>query len=132
VLHKFFLSVYVHVCISVLSLLGNGSVTCIPHNDARQRLLKHVTATTNMRYNNRIVGRIFFFVIHVLSKESLCVCLCIALQFLGKKSVKTFQRQRRIVGGDVFCEFHVVLKESRRIVLPRTSCVNMVMNFRTP
>jgi hypothetical protein len=47
--------------------------------------------------------------------------LCISLPLLGNGSVNTFSRQRRIVGGVVFCAVRVVSKESRRLVLTRTS-----------
>jgi hypothetical protein len=50
------------------------------------------------------------------------VRLCIPLSLLGNNSVKTFLRQRKIVGGVVFNAVHVVSKESMRVVLPRTSC----------
>jgi hypothetical protein len=46
------------------------------------------------------------------------VCLCIPLSFLGKNSVKTSSRQRRIVGGVVFYVVRVVSNEGRRLVLP--------------
>jgi hypothetical protein len=36
-------------------------------------------------------------------------------------SIKTFPRQRRFVGVVIFCTVLVVSKESRRLVLPRTS-----------
>jgi hypothetical protein len=44
--------------------------------------------------------------------------LCIPLLLLGKNSVKTFPR---LIGGVVFYVVRVVLEESRRLVLPRTS-----------
>jgi hypothetical protein len=123
VLHKSLPSVCVSVCVSLLSLLGNGSVKCLPPFGARQRLGKHVPAATNTRYSRSIVGRVMFCTVHVVSKESLWVCgLCIPLSLVGNNSVKTVPRQRRIVGGIVFYAVHVVSKESRRLVLPRTSC----------
>jgi hypothetical protein len=62
--------------------------------------------------------------IHAAVDEFLgaCVCLYIPLSLLGNNSVKTFPRQRRNVGGVVFYAAHVVSKESRRLVLPTTSC----------
>jgi hypothetical protein len=74
-------SVYMCVCVSLLSLLGNGSIKCIPPNVARQRLGNHVTAATNTCNNRQIVGRIIFYAVRVISKESLCVCLCIPPSF---------------------------------------------------
>jgi hypothetical protein len=41
---------------------------------------------------------------------------------LGNVSINTFPRHRRIVGGVIFHTVLVVSKESRRLVLPRTSC----------
>jgi hypothetical protein len=45
---------------------------------------------------------------------------------LCKNSVKTFPRQRRIVGGVVFYAVLDASKESRRLVLPRISCSESV------
>jgi hypothetical protein len=45
------------------------------------------------------------------------------LSLLGNGSVNTFPRQRRIVGGMVFYAVHVISKESRRLVIPRTSII---------
>jgi hypothetical protein len=50
---------------------------------------------------------------------SVCVSL---LPLLDNGSVKTFPRQRRIVGGVVFYAFRVVSKASRRLDRPRNSC----------
>jgi hypothetical protein len=108
--------------VSLLSLLGNGSVNCIPPFIARQRFYEHVPAETNTCNNGRIVGRVIFYAVHALSKESLWVCQGIPLSLLGNGSVKTLWRKRRIVGGVVFYVVHVVSKESRRLVHERTSC----------
>jgi hypothetical protein len=89
------------VCVFLLSLLGKGSVKCIPPFVARQRLDKHVPAATNTD-SRRIVGRITFYAVRVLSKVSLWVCLYIPISLLGNNSVKTFLRQRKIIGGVVF------------------------------
>jgi hypothetical protein len=91
-----------------LSRLGNGSV----------KLHFGIEYTRN---NERIIGRVVFFAVHVVSEESLWVCLCIPLSLLGNGSVNTFQRQLRIVGGIVFYAGRVVSKEGRRLVLSRTS-----------
>jgi hypothetical protein len=45
------------------------------------------------------------------------------LSLPGNKSVKTFPRQRRIVGGVVLCSGHMASKESGLLVFPRTSCL---------
>jgi hypothetical protein len=109
VLHKSLPSVCVSVCVSVLSLLGKGSVKCIPLFVAGQRLGNHVPVATKRRNNRRIAVGV-----------CLWVCLCSHLLLLGNNSVKTFPRQRRIVGGVVFYADRITLKENRRLVLPRT------------
>jgi hypothetical protein len=45
------------------------------------------------------------------------VGVCVPLSLLGNG----FQRRRKIFGSVVFCAVHVVSKEKRRLVLPRTS-----------
>jgi hypothetical protein len=70
VLYKSLPPVCVSVCVSLLLLLGKGSVKCIHNFSARQRLGKHVPAATNARDNKRIVGRVIFYVVRVVSKES--------------------------------------------------------------
>jgi hypothetical protein len=45
----------VSACVSFLSLLGKGSVKCIPPFIARQRIGKHVPAATSIRNNRRIL-----------------------------------------------------------------------------
>jgi hypothetical protein len=51
---------------------------------------------------------------------SVCVCLCVPLSLLGNGSVKA---PLLLLGnGYVLYAVRVVLKESRRLVLPRTSC----------
>jgi hypothetical protein len=106
-LKEFLPSVCVPVCVSLLSLLGKGSVKCIPPFNARQRLGKQVPTAVNTHNNKRIAERL---------------CLCIPLSLPGKNSVKTLPRQRKIVGGVVFYAVRVVSKESRRLVLRITSC----------
>jgi hypothetical protein len=105
VLHKSLPSVCVSVCMALLPLLGKGSVKCVPSFISRQ----HVPAQRIHATIEEIFGRV-----------CLWVCLCIPLSLLGNNSVKTFPRRRRI-GGIVFCAVHVVSKESRRLVISRTS-----------
>jgi hypothetical protein len=50
---------------------------CTPHNVARQRLGNHVPEATNTRNNRTIVGRVIFYAVRVLLKESLWICLFI-------------------------------------------------------
>jgi hypothetical protein len=73
------------------------------------------------------------------SLPSLCVSVCVSLLSLlhkglvkciplflpGNNSVMTFPQLRRIVRGIVCCWVHVVSKESRWLVLPRTSCFSI-------
>jgi hypothetical protein len=89
---------------------GNVSVKTLP----RQRIHTHASRI--------IVGRVLFCAVRVVSKESLWICLCIPLSFLGNGSVNTFPRQRGIVGGVVFYAVSVVSKESKLLVLPGTIC----------
>jgi hypothetical protein len=107
ILHKSLPSVCVFVCI-------------FPPIILTQWLGEHVPVATNTCNNRRIVGRVIFYVVHVISKERLCVCLCIPLSLQGSSLVNTFPWQRRIVWGLVFCAVRVVSKESRCLVLPRT------------
>jgi hypothetical protein len=72
----------------------------------------------NTRNNRKIFGRV-----------CLWNYLCILLSLLGNNSVKTFPRQRRIVGGIVFYAIRVVSKESRLLVLPRTSSSTFLLLF---
>jgi hypothetical protein len=64
------------------------------------------------------------------SPTSICVSVCVSLpivarQRLGKHvpAAKNTCNSRRIVGRFFFCAVHVVSKESRRLVLLRTSCL---------
>jgi hypothetical protein len=59
----------VSVCVSILLLLGKGSVKCIPPFVARQQLDKHVSAAKNTRNERIIVGGVVFYAVHVASKE---------------------------------------------------------------
>jgi hypothetical protein len=65
----------VSVCVP-LSLLGNGSGTCLP-----SRCL-----ATNTCTNRRIVGSVVFCAVLIVSKESLWVCLHIPLSLLDRGS----------------------------------------------
>jgi hypothetical protein len=114
--------VCVPVCVSLVSSLGKGSLKCIPPFCDRQRLCKPVPAATNTRNNRRIVGCVIFSAVRVLLKESMGVCLRVPLSLLSNNSVKKFPQQQTIAGGVVLYAVHVVSKESRRLVLPRTSC----------
>jgi hypothetical protein len=129
VLHKSLPSVCVSSCLSILSLQGNGSVNCIPHFIAKQRLDKHVSTQKNTGNIRRTLGRAIFYAVRVFWNESLWVCLCILQSFLENNSIKTVPRQRRMVGGVVFYALRVVSKESRRLLLHRPSCLNLSFKY---
>jgi hypothetical protein len=65
--------------VSFLSVLGNGSVNCIPHFGTRHPLDKHVPEATNTRKSKGIAGRVIFCAVRVLLKESLCVCVSVCV-----------------------------------------------------
>jgi hypothetical protein len=77
---------------------------------------------TNTRNNRIIVGCVIFYAVGVLWNESVGLSVY-PLSLLGNGSVKTFRRQWRIVGGEVFYAVRIVSKENRRLVLPRNSCI---------
>jgi hypothetical protein len=64
-------------CVSILSLQGNGLIKFIPPFSTTQRLGKHFPVATNTRCYMRIVGRVIFYAVRVLSKKSLWNYLCI-------------------------------------------------------
>jgi hypothetical protein len=117
-LHKSRSSVFVPVCKSLLSLLGNGLVNTFPWQRIHATI-ELLNASFSMRS------------IYVLSKVTLWVCLFIPLLLLGNNYLKMFPRQRKIVGGVVFYTVHVISKESMRWILPRTSCSAIVLQLLT-
>jgi hypothetical protein len=59
-----------------------------------------------------------------------CLSVCVSpLPLLDNSYVNTLPRQRRNVGGGVFYKVYVVSNESRRLVLPITSCCRHVIQF---
>jgi hypothetical protein len=54
---------------SPISLLGNGSVKLTPSFTARQRLDKYLPAAVNPRKYRRIVGRVVFYAVRVVSSK---------------------------------------------------------------
>jgi hypothetical protein len=94
--------------VSVLLLLGNISVNTF----LQQRMHATIKELLNLSFSTLSLS---------YQKESLWVW-CIPLYLLGNSSVKTLQQQRRIIGTIIFDAFHVVLKEIRWLVLPRSSC----------
>jgi hypothetical protein len=83
------ISLCVYMCIT-LSLLGKGSVKCIPPFIAGQQLGKYVPAAVNTLNSRRIVEHV-----------CLWVCQCIPLSLLGNNLVNMFPRKRRIIRGVV-------------------------------
>jgi hypothetical protein len=100
VLHKSFPSVCVSICVSPLSLLGNGSV----NTSSRQRIHP---ITEELCGPCRIKG----------GSVGLCILPIVVRQWLGKHvlAAKNCWRHR-------FSAVPVISKESRRLVLLRTSC----------
>jgi hypothetical protein len=109
----------VSVCVPLLSSLGNGWVKHISPFVARQRLGKRVLALTNACKKRRIDGL-----------GCLWVSLCISLSLLGNNSVKMFLRQQRMIRCIVFYAARVISKESRLLVLPRTSHLIFASPFK--
>jgi hypothetical protein len=111
----------IYSCCTVSILYNNVIMNDmeITFNTWFQKYFPNLNSTCNIK---RIFGHVIFYPVRVISRKSLWVCLCIPLSLLGKKSVKTFPRQRRINGGVVIYAVRVVPKESRRLVLPRAFC----------
>jgi hypothetical protein len=101
----------VSVFVSILQLLGKGSVKGIPHFIARQRLGKHVPAARNACKNRRVIGRDILYAVNVLTKVSQWVRQCISLSLLGNNSVKLFPRLRIIVRCVVVYSTHIASEE---------------------
>jgi hypothetical protein len=98
---------------------------CIPPIVARQRLSKSVSLLSLL--GNGSVNTFPWQRIHPTIEELLDACvrgsLCITLSLLGNSAVKAFPRQRRIVGEVVFYAVRAVWTESRRLIIPRTFCL---------
>jgi hypothetical protein len=100
----------VRLSVTLLSVLGNGSINTFPRQRIHgtiEELLDSSFSMRSMSYQRRIYGSVY------------------PLSLLDN-SVKTFPGQRRVVGGGFFYSVRVVSKESRRLVLPRTSCFIIV------
>jgi hypothetical protein len=111
----------VFVCVFLLKLLSKGSAKCIPPFGVRQRIGKHVSAAANI-CNSRKNLDASFSMQSVSYQMRICGSVY-PLTLLCNNSVKTFPRQRRIVGGFVLYAVSVVSKEIRGLILPRTSCL---------
>jgi hypothetical protein len=102
--------VCVSVCVSLLPLQGNGSVIVsllsLLGNGSVMFRRKPIQATINELLDS-------WFYMRSVSYERVCGSVC-PLSLLGNISVKTFRRQRRIVGGVVFQGVRVISKQSRR------------------
>jgi hypothetical protein len=99
------------VCVSLLSLLGNGSVKCNTPFVARQQLGKHVPRAINTFHNKT----------YCWTRVSVGLSVYL-LSLPGNNSVKTSAQQRKFFAGVIFYAVRVVSKESRPLVLLRTSC----------
>jgi hypothetical protein len=86
-----------------------------PLLSSRQWLGKRVPTATSAR-NNRIIGDVVFYAVHVTSKERLCVSV-----------YPPAVARQQIVGGIIFYVVRVVSKESWWLVLPRTSCLYIII-----
>jgi hypothetical protein len=91
-------------------------VSVFPSTGVRQCLGKHIPAATKNCWRRR-----FLCGPCRIKRESVGLPVFF-LNGVANGSVNTFPRQRRIVGGVVFCAVRLVSKESRRLVLSRTSC----------
>jgi hypothetical protein len=105
-LHKSLPSVCVSVCVSHPIV-------------ARQQIGKHFPTAKNTR-NNRSVGRVVFYAVRVVIKESLWACLCNPLSLLGNGSIDTFTRQQILCG---------VFLYAARVVLRESSAIGSSQNF---
>jgi hypothetical protein len=94
--HKSLPSVCVFVCVSSLSLVGNGFVKSSP----RQRIHETKNCWTCCLLSGPCI-------------KGVRVGLCLLLSLRGNGSVNTYPRQLLIVGGVVLCEVHVVSEENR-------------------
>jgi hypothetical protein len=98
---------------------------CIPHIIATQRRCEHVPAATNTRNKDELLD-VSFSMLSMSSQTRVWESVFVSpVSLHGNGSVNTFLRQRRIVGGVVFCAFRVVSNESMLLVLPITSCYFM-------
>jgi hypothetical protein len=75
---------------------------------------KNVTAATNTYAIEELLDASY--------KWRACGSVVHPPSLLGNGSVNMFPRQQGITGGVIFYAVRVVSKESRRLVLPRTSC----------
>jgi hypothetical protein len=88
----------VFICVSLLALLGNSSVNCIPHNVRRQRLGYYIPAATNTLNNIEIVVGVVFYAVRI---KDASVGLRIPLTLLRNNSVKTFPRDEELLEASV-------------------------------
>jgi hypothetical protein len=98
----------------------------IPALQVKKKKNKKKKKKRNYRRNDytrnkwRTVGRVIFCAAYVVLKENLWGWLCILPSLTGENSVNTFPWKNEIFGGIIFYTVPVVLKESRRLFLPRT------------
>lgn len=85
----------------------------------------HVPVTVETQNNEDLLD--VSFSVQSLSYQSWvfgCACMCahVCVAWYAHFHGSKYTKQIRLVGCFVFCVIHVVLKESRQVVLPRTSC----------
>jgi hypothetical protein len=95
------------LCVFFLALLFNGSVNTF----SWQRI--HGTTKELLDAS---------FAVRAVSYQG-SLWISVPLSLLGNNSVKRFPRRRKIVRGAFFYAVSVISKESRHLVLPRTSCL---------
>jgi hypothetical protein len=110
-------------CLLHTSLPSVCVCMCMPPIVARQWLNIHIPVAMNT-WNKEELLYASFSVWSVSYQRRVCgVCLCIPLPLQGNGSVHMLLQQWRILGGVIFYAVHVISKESRWLVLPRTSCL---------
>jgi hypothetical protein len=105
-----------------VSLLGNGSVNCIPYLVARQRVGKHVPAAMNTGSIRGIVGQDISSDVRALLKASMWLRMQSPV-IASYGLIKTFPWQRIFVTGVDFCVVRVVPNESRQL-FPKHFLIN--------
>jgi hypothetical protein len=97
---------------------------CIASIFAKQWIGKHVPVATNTHATIEQLLNAWFSMRFVLYQRRVCVSVCVyQLSLLGNGSVNIFPPERKIVCRVVFYVVLFLLKESRRFVLPRYSCL---------
>jgi hypothetical protein len=134
--YLFLPSACVSVYVSLISLLGR--VKYMPPSIARQWLAKHFPAASNILNNRRMIGRVIFYEVRVLSTDSVWIRVSAYRwwQRLGKLYPSFIARQRldkhvpatantlnnRRIVGLIFCAVHVLSNDSVWICVSTYRC----------